>query len=133
MQRGKQSHRGTLILFSRLRFRFLSYISPVHQLRGGTASSGLGPPTSIINQENSPQISLQAFLNPGSLFPGDTICVKLTNKNKPQINQHTYTCTQVHISKHTHTCTHKHTYTHVRTRTCAHTYTHSYADVTIII
>lgn len=49
MQRGKQSHRGTLILFSRLRFRFLSYISPVHQLRGGTASSGLAPPHLVFN------------------------------------------------------------------------------------
>ena len=36
-------------------FSYLSYISQDHLHKGGTAHSGLGPPTSIINQENAPK------------------------------------------------------------------------------
>lgn len=71
----KQSPRGACLLTcSRPIVSYLSYRIQYHLPRGGTTYSELDPSTSVINQENASQTSLQAitcshFLNYHFLFP----------------------------------------------------------------
>lgn len=74
-QNWKQSPRGACSLTcSRPVVSYLSYRIQYHLPRAGTTYSELGPSTSVINQENASQTSLQAiswshFLNYHFLFP----------------------------------------------------------------
>lgn len=55
---------------------------------GGTAHRGLGPPTSIINEENALLTDLPPGQSEGGVFSIDSssqmtsVCVKLTKTNK---------------------------------------------------
>lgn len=66
---------GVLSLFS--------YITQNSQPRGGTAYSGLGPLTSVINQENAPQPSLmEAFSELRFLFTNDPGLCQVDRNNQ---------------------------------------------------
>lgn len=75
-----------------------------HQPRGGTARSDLGPPTSLINQENGPQACphadlMEAFSQVRSLFPndsnlcqGDTVLTRMASFPFVHSSQHPTIC-----------------------------------------
>ena len=81
----------------------LSYTAQTYPPRDGAAHSGLGPPTSIITQDNTPQIWPQANLmevfNWDSLFPGYFTLHHVYNQNYPVSLSYTVTtrgCTYMH-------------------------------------
>lgn len=84
-QEFKQSQGGMLLigLFSVGVLSLFSYITQNSQPRGGTAYSGLGPLTSVINQENAPQPSLmEAFSELRFLFTNDPGLCQVDKNNQ---------------------------------------------------